>query len=99
MSGHSSYVADPGPRPGTRRSAPQQLPDSQFFGKKHALVSSAKMSFWSKRVVHSKPIRRELHHNLGGLRVQLGSKVGHLAVDLRLGLLRDRDDRLVDFAL
>src|SRR5713226_8867522 len=33
----------------------------------HAVPASAKMSFWdwSQRVVHPKPIRRELHHHLG----------------------------------
>src|SRR5260370_10314611 len=51
-----------------------------------------------RRVIHPKPIRTELRHHFSGLRLQLGAEIGDLAFDVRLGLLRYRDDRVLDIA-
>jgi len=42
---------------------------------------------------HSKPVRAERGHHVGGLRVQLGAQVVGVAADLWLGVLRHRNDR------
>src|SRR5438132_13822352 len=41
-------------------------------------------------------LRKKLHDFVGGLRLQLGAQVRHLAAHLWFGLLRHRNDRLHD---
>src|SRR6202140_110780 len=43
-------------------------------------------------------VRKEFHDLDGGLRLQLGAQVGALADDVWAGLLRHRDDRVIDGA-
>src|SRR6266849_25721 len=44
-------------------------------------------------------VRKKFHDHVGGLRVQLGAEERHLAVDVWLGVLRDRNDCFHDFAV
>src|SRR5882762_6877529 len=44
-------------------------------------------------------VRKEFHDLDGGLRLQLGPQVGALADDVWAGVLRDRDDRVIDRAV
>src|SRR5258708_14405849 len=44
-------------------------------------------------------VRKEFHDLDGGLRLQLGAQVGALADDVWAGVLRHRDDRVIDGAV